>query len=160
VSAFGAVLLLAGILIALPLLAFWLGGRRFWSRLTPRAGRDPFREAMHRYHLTPQETAQVESAVSWGRALRDERLRRAAVTWAQELLDEQRARRRIRSLAARRGLGVAMILVLVAGAVLIGVHRDGVPWGPIAFWVALTPLNVWITRAPHRAIRLNSERTP
>jgi hypothetical protein len=66
--------------------AWWAGSR---SAARAAAERDSFREAMHRYALTPQETAQVEFSVTWGRELQDERLRPAAVVWAQQLIDER-----------------------------------------------------------------------
>jgi hypothetical protein len=56
---------IAVLVLAVPVLAFWLGGRRFWGRLSPGAEADPWRETMHRLGLSPQEMAKVEAAGTW-----------------------------------------------------------------------------------------------
>lgn len=68
-----ALITVVAILLGLPLLAWWLGGRRFWARLRPGAEPHPWGDAMRRLGLTPREAAQVESAVAWGRRLVDSR---------------------------------------------------------------------------------------
>ena len=92
-----AVIVVVAILLGLPLLVWWMGSRRMWSRLRLGAGPDPWGDAMRQFGLTPQEMAQVESAVTWGRRLDDERLRRVAVQPARQLIREVEARRRSRS---------------------------------------------------------------
>ncbi len=70
---------------------------------------------MRQFGLTPQETAQVESAVTWGRRLDDERLRLAAVQWARQLIEQGEARRRIHSRSGRVAVLLGLIGVLAAG---------------------------------------------
>lgn len=90
----GAVIAVLTILLGLPLMAWWVSRRRVWSRLQAGADPDPWGDAMRRCGLTPGERAQVESAVTWGRRLDDERLRRAAVEWSRQLIEQAEARRR------------------------------------------------------------------
>lgn len=90
----GAIIAVLTILLGLPLMAWWVSRRRVWSRLQAGADPDPWGDAMRRFGLTPGETAQVESAVTWGRRLDDERLRRAAVEWSRQLIEQAEARRR------------------------------------------------------------------
>jgi hypothetical protein len=92
------------LVVGLPLLAWRLGGRRFWGRSRPGAESDPWRDRMRRFGLTPVEAAQVESGMTGGAELRDDRLRRAAVTLAKEEIE----RRRVRSRSARRALAVVL----------------------------------------------------
>ncbi len=109
------VIVVGAILLGLPLLAWWLGNRRFWSRLRPGAEPDPRGDAMRRFGLTPQEAALVESAVTWGSRLEDERLRPAAVAWAERLVEQTEARRRVRSPWGRAAVLLGVVGVLVAG---------------------------------------------
>ena len=88
-----AVIVIVLIAVGLPLLAWWIGGRRFWARLQPRQEPDLYRQLVQRHHLRPAEVAQVESAVMWGRELADERLRAAVVDWARALLAAEEERR-------------------------------------------------------------------
>jgi hypothetical protein len=79
---------IAVLVMGVPLLVWWVGGRLFWGRLRPGADPDPWGDRMRRFGLTPGEAAQVESAVAWGVELHDDRLRRAAVTLAEEQLED------------------------------------------------------------------------
>ncbi len=144
------------ILAGLPLLAWWVGGRQFWSRSRAASEPDLYRELVRRHALRPAEAAQVEGAVTWGRELQDPRLRVAVVDWATSLQAGARAR------AARRPwVGRVMLLVwlviAIGGLVRIAADQD---WGQLAvilFWPVV--LSVPLTRAvngPRRAIRLNS----
>ncbi|MCV2489145.1 hypothetical protein OF117_07190 [Geodermatophilus sp. YIM 151500] len=53
------VLVILVILVGLPLLAWWLGGRSFWSRLEPGAEADLHRTLVRRHRLRPGEVVQV-----------------------------------------------------------------------------------------------------
>ena len=145
------------IALGLPILAWWFGGRRFWSRLRPRAEPDPWGDAMRRFRLTPAETAQVESAVSWGRRLDDARLRRAAVAWAQESIDQHRVRFPIQSPWVRVALLVAWLAALAAALTWLTVSRGSFPWGTIVWWVLWPAALARLARGPRRALRLNAE---
>jgi hypothetical protein len=145
------------IAVGLPLLAWWLGGRPFWSRLRPGAEPDPWGDAVRRFGLTPPEAAQVESAVNWGRRLDDARLRPAAVAWAQQRIDEQKARQRVHSPWARVVALVALLLLLGGSLALMTFIGGGFPWGTLVWWVPWMVGTAWFARGPRRAVRLNSE---
>jgi len=149
---------LAFLLVALPLAAWWLGGRRFWSRLTPGGEPDLYRELVRRHSLSPGEAAEVESAVSWGRELQDPRLRAAVVDWARSLQADARERSgqhpRIRRVLVP--LAVAAGLLVVAG-VVHEVRQEG--WSAVTdhVWALLwlVPM-AWLSPRPGRAIKRNS----
>jgi hypothetical protein len=119
---------IAVLVIGVPLLVWWVGGRRFWGRLRPGADPDPWGDRMRRFGLTPGEAAQVESAVAWGVELHDDRLRRAAVTLA------------------------AGVLVTVWA-----MNPDEIPWGLLVVWLLTSPLWILMVRGPRRAVVLNSD---
>jgi hypothetical protein len=153
----GPLIVVVAILLGLPLLAWGVGSRRVWSRLRPGADPDPWGDAMRRFGLTPQETAQVESAVTWGRRLDDERLRRVAVQWARQLIEQAEARRRIRSRSGRLAVLLGLIVVLAAGISWMAVREDGLPWNAVVWWVIWPAVFGWLVRGPRRAIRVNSD---
>jgi hypothetical protein len=150
---------LAFLLVGVPLLAWWLGGRRFWSRLRPGSERDVYRELVRRHALTPTEAAKVEEAVNWGRELHDPRLRAAVVDWAQTLQADARER------TARHPWVRRVLTPLVVGAGLLAlagvvqeVRSEG--WSALAdhVWALLWLLPVvWSSPRPRRAIARNSD---
>jgi hypothetical protein len=153
----GAVIAILTILVGLPLLAWWVSKRRMWSRLRPGTDPDPWGQAMRRFGLTPQEMAQVESAVTWGRRLEDARLRPAAVLWAQQLVQETEARRWIRSGWARLAVLLGLVAVLAACVYWLAIRADGFPWSTVVWWVVWIVFPGWLARGPRRAIRVNSD---
>jgi hypothetical protein len=153
----GPVIVVVAILLRLPLLAWWVGSRRVWSRLRPGADPDPWGDAMRQFGLTPQEMAQVESAVTWGRRLDDERLRQAAVRWARQLIEQAQARRRIRSRSGRLALLLGLVVVLAAGISWMAVREDGFPWNAVVWWVIWPAVIGWMVGGPRRALRVNSD---
>ena len=152
-----ALIAVVTVLLGLPLLAWWLGGRSFWSRLRPGAEPDPWGDAMRRFGLTPSEAAQVESAVNWGRRLDGARLRRAAVAWAQQRIDQEGARRRIHSPWSRVIALVALLFLLSGALALMTAVSEGFPWGTLLWWVPWMVGEAWFARGPRRAVRRNSE---
>jgi hypothetical protein len=152
-----AIVVVVAVLLGLPLLAWWVGNRRLWSRMRPGADPDPWGDAMRRFGLTAQETAQVESAVSWGRRLDDERLRRAAVQWARQLIEQTEARRRLRSPWGRAAVLLGAVAVLAAGMYWMSVRRGEFPWDTVIWWVIWPAVLAWLARGPRRAIRVNSD---
>lgn len=158
-----AVLSILLILIALPLLAWWIGGRRFWGRLQPGAPRDPWGDLMREYRLTGGEMAQVSSAVAGGRRLEDERLRRAAVAMAQASLrvgpqwrGGSRAQRLFFLLVI---VWLALLLVSVVLAVL-GSNLSDFPWWNILTVLAVVGVPVWQRHKARQAIEWNSAPVP
>jgi hypothetical protein len=99
----------------------------------------------------------VESAVTWGRRLDDERLRRAAVLWARRLIEQTEARRRIRSPWGRAAVLLGAVAVLAAGLYWVSVRRGEFPWDTVVWWVIWPAVLGWIARGPRRAIRVNSD---
>ena len=149
---------LAVLLVGVPLLAWWLGGRPFWNRLRPGSERDVYREVVRRHALRPAEAVEVEAAVSWGRELKDPRLRAAVVDWAQTLLADAHER----SARHPRVRRVAIPVLVVAGLLAVAgvVHEvlaEG--WGALGdhVWALLWIVAAtWASPCPRRAIRRNS----
>ncbi len=150
------------LLLGLPLLAWWVGGRRFWARLERLAGSDLYREMVLRHRLRPAEIAQVEGAVTWGRELQDPRLRAAVVDWARTLRAEQEERGRRHPRRRRVVWAICVVWLTVAVASLISrIVQEG--WTEVfdLWWMALwLAVIVWTSRAPGRALRLNSRPAP
>jgi hypothetical protein len=149
---------LVPLLVAVPLLAWWIGGRRFWARSAPRIEPDLYREMVRRHALRPGEAAQVEGAITWGRALQDPRLRAAAVDWAQSLQHLATERRLRRPRLRLVGVAVLVVLaVLVAARLAFDVVEEG--------WSALFPALLWpllwaipvgrMINGPRRAVERN-----
>jgi hypothetical protein len=142
------------LLLALPALAWFIGGRRSWNRLTPKAEPDRYRELVRRHGLRPAEAAEVEDAVSWGRELQDPRLRAAVVDWVRS--SRPTPARRPPTPRQRRLAVAALAVVLLAAGV--GVHA-------LAGWDAVVMLGIALVtgevtdrvlgRGPAQALRRN-----
>lgn len=147
------------ILVGLPLLAWWIGGRSVWGRLKPGRGADPYGDFVRRHRLTAAEQSRVESAVTRGRALDDERLRAAAVDLARESMVRldvlgrgSRAQRIIFLLV------VLWFVSLVANVVfaLVSGGLSDVPWSGVVI-IAVTVVAPLVQRRKmQQAIRANS----
>ena len=148
------------VLVGIPLLAWWVGGRRSSGRLAPLD--DPYLSlAMSRRHgLQAAEHAVVERAATWGRELHDQRLRAAAVELAE---------RHVRATGGRR-LPSPWLVVLVAawGAAIAGYDVFRVAegqwsranWLLLGFWLYVVFLGWRWQTGPERAIRFNSPSAP
>lgn len=149
---------LALLLVALPVGAWWVGGRRFWSRLTPRREPDPYRELVRRHALTPSEAATVEGAVTWGRAVQDPRLRAAVADRGQSLQADAGERRAQHSRLRRvfLALVVAAVALAVAGLVREVLHEGWSALGDHVWTLLWVLLSGWFCRGPGRAIARNS----
>ena len=147
------------LLVVVPLVAWWVGGRPFWRRLSPCAEPDLYRELVRRHSLSPTDAAQVEGAVTWGRELSDPRLRAAVVDWARSLQRLARERSARHPLARRVGWAVLGVGGALAVAALVrevlaegwGVLGD-LPWFTFA-WLLLVGL---MAGGPRRAVARNS----
>jgi hypothetical protein len=147
----------AAILVGLPLLAWWIGGRNVWNRLRPSTAGDPWFQLVRGHGLTGAEASRVIAAVSSGRALDGERLRRAAFEWATHVRDVQfRPRRRSRILLI---CAVLYGLLLVAGAywAIVEGRPLQIPWTGIFVVATFVLLRYGQRRNVLRAIELNRE---
>ncbi|WP_448618497.1 hypothetical protein [Geodermatophilus sp. URMC 65] len=154
-----AVLVIA---VGLPLVAWWVARRPYWSRLRPGAEPDPWRDLVRRYGLSAAEAARVAADVPRGVRLPDPRLRRAAVEWARELLEQEQ----VRLPRNPRTRGVVVVLVVVWGATALGLlvsqlasgERVDVPWVVVAVWLVTGMWGVRRRRALRRAVECNDDR--
>ncbi len=152
-----AVVSIVLLLVGLPLLASWLGGRRFWSRLRPGRGPDPWGDLVRGHGLTAGEAARVQTAVSRGQRLDDERLRRAAADLAGSALSGLRWR------GSGRGRRVLLVLVglwllLQVLGVLTALVRGGpgdVPWVTVVVLLSGAVAVVVLRRRLRRSLELN-----
>ena len=148
------------ILLGLPLLAWWVGGRAFWSRPRPGVDGDLHRAIVLRHGLRPAEIPQVEGALTWGRQLADPRLRAAVVDWGQQMQRLAAEQRVHRSRAGRVALGLLFLwlVVLLIGAVVAVVEQR---WGDLVrglFFVAALVLPPLVFRRNlRRAVALNQD---
>lgn len=156
-----AVLAILLILVGLPLLAYWLGGRRRWAGIDARA-RDHMqveRAWMSSHRLNHREVAEVERAVAWGRAVPDGRLQAAVVERARMIQDAERTWRedRARLHTAMRWLSIGWLLLLVT-AFVFAVSSGDWPTGLSFYLLAAVGSFVagWLRRRNlRRAVELN-----
>jgi hypothetical protein len=111
------------LLVGLPLMAWWVGGRRFWARQDARGGADPTGEILRRHGLGSREAAEVVGAVTAGTELPEPRMRAAAVELAELTLRQvapswQEASPARRVLIACTALWAVLVLT---GAVFVAV---------------------------------------
>jgi len=158
-AVFAAWIVVVLLLVALPVLAWWIGARDVWSRPSKRTEPDLYREMVRRHALRPAEIAQVEGALTWGRELTEPRLRAAVVDWARTLqrVAEERRSRHPRARQVARLVAVVWV-VLAVGALALAVARGD--WGRALntlFWPLLWAWPGYrLAGAPARAVRLNS----
>lgn len=151
------------LLVGLPLLAWWVGGRHFWGRLQPGAEADSWGDYVRRHRLTAAEQIRIKSAVSRGQALDDERLRLAAVDLAEQTRDQLRLTWRSGSRLHRVVvlLAVVWFVLLVARVVAALVSAvasggPGVPWLGIVSIAAIVGVPLVQRRNLRRTIERNS----
>jgi len=153
--------LIIGLLVlGLPLFAFWVGGRRSWSRIENlhQDAMQQHRDWTTRHGLSPADVAVVEKAVVWGRALDDPRLRAAAVDRVRTVLATRRTwqERHPRWTVLTRwltGLWALVLLVAVANAVISGRWPSVLP-----IYVAGAAISVVVAFVQHRNLRRAIER--
>ncbi|WP_448639444.1 hypothetical protein [Geodermatophilus sp. URMC 63] len=155
-----AVVSIVLLLVGLPLLAFWVGRRRFWSRLRPGRGPDPWGDLVRGHRLTAGEAATVRAAVARGQRLDDERLRRAAVDLARQEIAGLGPRWRDGTRAQRLLLAVGagwLVLAVVSVVVPLATGEPGdVPWTSVVLGAMGAGAVVLLRRRLRRAIDLNS----
>ena len=147
------------LLVGVSLLAWSLGGQRFWRRFPSTSEPDALREMARRHGLSLDEVARVEDAVAWGRELTDPRLRAAVVDRGQALEREAAERRRRHPVAHLVGWSLLLLVVVLdVGRLVHGVWTEG--WQgllDLPLWSLLLIPAVLAMRAPRRAVRRNSE---
>jgi hypothetical protein len=116
-----------------PLVAFFVGGRRFWATV----GTEAPAGLLDRHGLEAGDTLRVQRAMARGRRAEEARLRPAVAEWARTSLDsvEEQGRRHARRKAMADGL-----TVLGAGALVLAVVlalADGGAGGGFWFVVVL-----------------------
>lgn len=149
------------IAVGLPLLAWWVAGRPYWSRLRPGAEPDPWRDLVRRHGLSAGEAARIAADVPRGLRLPDPRLRRAAVDWARVLLGQEQVR--LPPNPWTRGLVVVVVIGWAATALgllvshVVSGEAPDVPWSTVVLGLAVGVWGVRRRRALRRTIELNDE---
>jgi hypothetical protein len=147
-------------LVALPLAAWWLGGRAFLARPNAAAEVDAVGRAVTREHrLSTAQAVVVGRAVRWGRVVEDPALRPAAVDWAHRLVELDRRRRDARP-QLRRWLVVLLVAwaALVVGRIVVAVAQgrwSDVNWGTVVLYAAAAVVGRRLMTGPRRAIERN-----
>ena len=157
-----AVLSILLLLVGLPLLAWWLGTRGFWSRLSRKHG-DEVADILARHGLSGGERLTVTAAVERGAELQDPRQRRAAVELAQLALDRHSPGWD----RASRGQRIAMMLTAawVLGVIAVAVFQiafgrlGDVNWVKLVAVALVVGLPFRYSMRLRRSIQLNSDRT-
>lgn len=150
------------LLVGLPLLAFWVGGRPFWSRLRPgRRGSDEYGDFVRRHGLSTAQLVRIETAIRAGAELTDPAERAAAVDAARMALDARTPRAvghpHLRTLL----LGLAAIWLLGAAWAFVWPLVQG-RWGDAPWWLLVHLLPFGIVQQRHvrrlrQAVALNSD---
>ena len=147
-------------LLALPLAAWWLGGRSVLDRSSAAVEGAALARAVVREHgLSTDQAAAVGRAVRWGRAVEDPALRPVAVDWAQRLVDLDRRRREARP--QLRGWLVVLLVAwasLVVGRVVLAVAQgrwSDVDWATVAIYTAAAVVGWRLRTGPQRAVERN-----
>jgi hypothetical protein len=155
-----AALAIVLILVGLPLLAWWVGRRRFWSRLRPGAEPDPWGDVVRTHRLSASEAPRVAHAVPRGAALDEPRLRAAAVDWARRLIEQETIRwptsRTGRVFAGAAVVWLLCVIGLLLHRVLTGRPED-VNWTTVIIYAGVL---LWFRRRRRllrRAVELNQD---
>ena len=150
----GAWIAIGLLLVGLPMLAWWVGGRRVWNRLIPGAEPDEHRDLARRHGLGPGDVVQVQEAVFRGREVADPRLRAAVVELAQRRAPARRS-------TARRWVTVLLACWVTAVVSWVGWLTAHGRWGDVnwvaaVWWIGGGALAIRRGVAVRRAVRLNS----
>jgi hypothetical protein len=153
---------IAVLLVGVPAAAWWLGGRRFWSRLKPGADPDPYGDVIRRHGLTPVEAVRLTAEVPRGTAYDDHRLRAAALDMARTQLEHrlipEGASRTHRVLVIAFFVWVTGVLGRIVYLVAAGRPED-VNWGIVAVWVTVLAWTAHRRRGLRRTVELNQPTT-